>query len=166
MRTTGEVLGLAQSVGEAYFKAQEATKSPLPLSGTVLISVGDREKAEVAEVAKRFHEAGFAIIATRHTKEIFEEAGIPVEFVYKMSEGSPNIYDIITNGKVDLVVNTPKGEEEGPDDSYVRRACIKSRVPYITTMAAALASAEGILTVQKQSSREVVSLQDLHARIK
>ena len=136
MRSTGEVLGLAQSVGEAYFKAQEATKSPLPLSGTVLISVGDREKAEVAEVAKRFHEAGFAIIATRHTKAIIEEAGIPVEFVYKMSEGRPNIYDIITNGKVDLVVNTPKGEEEGPDDSYVRRACIKSRVPYITTMAA------------------------------
>ena len=166
MRSTGEVLGLAQSVGEAYFKAQEATKSPLPLSGTVLISVGDREKAEVAEVAKRFHEAGFAIIATRHTKAIIEEAGIPAEFVYKMSEGRPNIYDIITNGKVDLVVNTPKGEEEGPDDSYVRRACIKSRVPYITTMAAALASAEGILTVQKQSSREVVSLQDLHARIK
>ena len=166
MRSTGEVLGLAQSVGEAYFKAQEATKSPLPLSGTVLISVGDREKAEVAEVAKRFHEAGFAIIATRHTKAIIEEAGIPAEFVYKMSDGRPNIYDIITNGKVDLVVNTPKGEEEGPDDSYVRRACIKSRVPYITTMAAALASAEGILTVQKQSSREVVSLQDLHARIK
>ena len=117
-------------------------------------------------MAKRFHEAGFAIIATRNTKAIIEEAGIPVEFVYKMSEGRPNIYDIITNGKVDLVVNTPKGEEEGPDDSYVRRACIKSRGPYITTMAAALASAEGILTVQKQSSREVVSLQDLHARIK
>ena len=85
----------------------------------------------------------------------------------RCQRGRPNIYDIITNGKVDLVVNTPKGhEEEGPDDSYVRRACIKSRVPYITTMAAALASAEGILTVQKQSSREVVSLQDLHARIK
>ncbi|MDD6066148.1 MAG: ATP-grasp domain-containing protein, partial [Firmicutes bacterium] len=165
MRSTGEVLGLAETVGEAYFKAQEATKSRLPLSGTVLISVSDRDKGEVVEVAKRFREAGFSIVATGHTREMIMEAGIPAEFINKMSEGRPDVYDIITNGKVDLVVNTPKGDAPGPDDSYVRKACIKSRVPYITTMAAALASADGILTVQKQDSKEVVSLQELHERI-
>ena len=165
MRSTGEVLGLADTVGEAYFKAQEATKSKLPLSGTVLISVSDRDKGEVVEVAKRFQEAGFKIVATGHTKALIESAGIQAEKIFKMTEGRPNVYDIITNGKVDLVVNTPKGDEDGPDDSYVRKACIKSRVPYITTMAAALASADGILTVQKQDAKEVVSLQELHSHI-
>ena len=166
MRSTGEVLGLADTVGEAFYKAQEATKSELPLEGTVLISVSDRDKGEVVEVAKRFKEAGFAILATGHTKELIEQAGIEAERVFKRSEGRPDIYDVITNGKVQLVVNTPKGDEDGPDDSYVRKACIKSRVPYITTMAAALASADGILAEQKQEKNEVVSLQELHSRIR
>ena len=165
MRSTGEVLGLADTVGEAFYKAQEATKSKLPLEGTVLISVSDRDKGEVVEVAKRFKEAGFAILATGHTKELIEQAGIEAERVFKRSEGRPDIYDVITNGKVQLIVNTPKGDEDGPDDSYVRKACIKSRVPYITTMAAALASADGILAEQKQEKNEVVSLQELHSRI-
>lgn len=166
MRSTGEVLGLADTVGEAFYKAQEATKSKLPLEGTVLISVSDRDKGEVVEVAKRFKEAGFAILATGHTKELIEQAGIEAEKIFKRSEGRPDIYDVITNGKVQLVVNTPKGDEDGPDDSYVRKACIKSRVPYITTMAAALASADGILAEQKQEKNEVVSLQELHSRIR
>ncbi len=168
MRSTGEVLGLANTVGEAFFKAQEATKSKLPLSGTVLMSVNDKDKAEVAQVAAGFHKAGFKILATANTKDAIEAAGIPVEKARKISEGRPNLYDIITNGKVDLVVNTPKGDvdEDGSDDSYIRKACIKSRVPYITTMAAAFATADGILTVQKQDTKEVVSLQELHSRIK
>ena len=165
MRSTGEVLGLADTVGEAFYKAQEGTKSKLPLGGTVLISVNDRDKAEVAEVAKRFHEAGFKIISTKNTGKVISDEGIPVEFIFKMDEGRPNVYDIITNGKVDLVINTPHGADN-IDDSYVRKACIKSRVSYITTMAAALASVDGILTVQKQKAKEVVSLQELHSRIK
>ena len=164
MRSTGEVLGLAKSTGEAFFKAQEGTKSKLPLAGTVLISVGDRDKVEVAEVASRFKEAGFKIVATSGTRAVITAAGIEAERVYNIEEGRPNVYDIITNGKVDLVINTPKGE--GADDSYVRKACIKSRVPYMTTMAAALASADGILAVQKQDAKEVVSLQELHSRIR
>ncbi len=164
MRSTGEVLGLAATTGEAFFKAQEGTKSKLPLSGTVLISVGDRDKAEVAEVAGRFKEAGFEIVATSGTQATIKAAGIEASHIFNMEEGRPNVYDIITNGKVDLVINTPKGE--GADDSYVRKACIKSRVPYMTTMAAALASADGILEVQKQDTKEVVSLQELHSRIK
>ncbi|MBS6196408.1 MAG: carbamoyl-phosphate synthase large subunit [Clostridiales bacterium] len=165
MRSTGEVLGLANTVGEAFFKAQEATKSKLPLTGTVLISVSDKDKGEVVEIARHYHEAGFHIIATGHTKDMIEAAGIPAERICKIDEGRPNIYDIITNGKVDLVINTPKGDEPGSDDSYVRKACIKSRVPYITTMAAALASAHGILTIQKQEIKDVVSLQELHSHI-
>ncbi len=164
MRSTGEVLGLATTTGEAFFKAQEGTKSKLPLSGTVLISVGDRDKAEVAEVASRFSKAGFNIVATSGTQATIKAAGIEADHIYNMEEGRPNVYDIITNGKVDLVINTPKGE--GADDSYVRKACIKSRVPYMTTMAAALASADGILEVQKQDAKDVVSLQELHSRIK
>ena len=121
--------------------------------------------AEVAEVASRFHEAGFTILATTNTAAVIEKAGVPVTTVRKMAEGRPNVYDIITNGKVDLVINTPHGADD-IDDSYVRKACIKSRVSYITTMAAALASADGILTVQKQETKEVVSLQELHSRIK
>lgn len=166
MRSTGEVLGLADTVGEAYFKAQEATKSKLPLSGTVLISVSDKDKGEAVEVGKLFKEAGFHILATGRTHKLLADAGVEAEKIFKMTEGRPNIYDAITNSKVDLVVNTPKGDEDGPDDSYVRKACIKSRVPYITTMAAALASADGILTVQKQEEKEVISLQELHSHIK
>ncbi|HIQ96625.1 MAG TPA: carbamoyl-phosphate synthase large subunit [Candidatus Limivivens merdigallinarum] len=165
MRSTGEVLGLADNVGEAYYKAQEATQSPLPLSGTVVISVSDRDKVDLIEVGKLFKEAGFEILATTHTFAMLQEAGIEVGKVLKLSEGRPNLYDIITNGKVDLVVNTPKGNEPGADDSYVRKACIKSRVPYITTMAAALASARGILVEQKTEDRHVVSLQELHSHI-
>ena len=166
MRSTGEVLGLAKTVGEAYYKAQEATKSKLPLEGTVLISVSDRDKGEVVEVATLFRDAGFTIMATGHTQKLLEESGIQAQKVFKMSEGRPNIYDMITNGKVQLVVNTPKGtDEDGVDDSYVRKACIKSRVPYMTTMAAARMSAMGIAQVKQQDSKEVISLQELHSHI-
>ncbi|NCC45075.1 MAG: carbamoyl phosphate synthase large subunit, partial [Clostridia bacterium] len=165
IRSTGEVLGLADTVGEAYFKAHEGTKSKLPLSGTVLISVSNKDKGEAVDVAKRFAQAGFHILATGHTQELLTQSGVAAEKIFKMTEGRPDVYDAITNGKVDLVVNTPKGDEAGPDDSYVRKACIKSRVPYITTMAAALASADGILTVQKQKTKDVVSLQELHSHI-
>lgn len=166
MRSTGEVLGLAKTVGEAFYKAQEATKGKLPLSGTVLISVSDRDKGEVVEVARLFQEAGFAIMATGHTHQLLGESGVEAQKVFKMSEGRPNVYDMITNGKVQLVVNTPKGtDEDGVDDSYVRKACIKSRVPYITTMAAARVSAMGILTVKGQTNHEVISLQEIHSSL-
>ena len=166
MRSTGEVLGLASTVGEAYYKAQEGTQVKLPLSGRVLISVSNRDKRDLIEVAKKFHEAGFEILATHHTYEAIVEAGIPATRVFKKSEGRPDVYDRITNGDVNIVVNTPKGDEEGPDDSYVRKACIKKRISYITTMAAAIASAEGILTMQKSGDGEVHSLQEIHKNIK
>ena len=165
MRSTGEVLGIADTVGEAYFKAEEATKTPLPTSGTVLITVNDKDKPEVVEVARTFVKAGFRILSTSGTAALLISHGIPVEEVYKIQEGRPDCYDMITNGKVQLVVNTPVGAGRGPDDSYIRKACIKSRVPYITTIAAALASAKGILAVQGGTS-DVQSLQERHSHIR
>ncbi len=166
MRSTGEVLGLSASAGEAFFKAQEATQTRLPLSGTVLISVNRKDKAEVAEVAEAFHEAGFRILATGNTCRLIQEAGIPAEPVKKLYEGRPNILDMITNGQIDLIVNSPIGADSVHDDSYLRKAAIKSKIPYMTTIAAAKATAEGILYVQKHGNGEVHSLQSLHALIR
>ena len=162
MRSTGEVLGIASTVGEAYFKAEEGTKTALPTEGTVLITVSDRDKDEVGDVAAAFHAAGFEIMATAGTANVIEGIGIPVQRVHKINEGRPDCYDVITNGKVQLVVNTPS---YGPvDDSYIRKACIRSRVPYITTITAAKASANGILAVQA-GEHPIKSLQEWHAGI-
>ena len=165
MRSTGEVLGLADNVGEAFYKAQEATQTCLPLEGTVLISVSNRDKNDVLAVAKQFKKAGFKIVSTKHTQEYLAEHGIEAERVNKISEGRPNVYDLITNKEVNIVVNTPKGNDAGADDSYVRKACVKSKVPYMTTMAAALATANGILTVKGEKEVGVMSLQERHSHI-
>ncbi len=166
MRSTGEVLGLAETVGEAYFKAQEGAKAELPLKGTVLLSISDADKAEAVAVAKAFHEDGFKVIATEGTAKLIEEAGIPVERVNKIYEGQPNIEDLIINGKIQLIVNTPAGKTAAHDDSYLRKGAIKHRVTYITTMVAAKAAAEGISQMNKHGNSEVLSLQEWHALIK
>lgn len=165
MRSTGEVLGLSPSFGEAFYKAQEATQSKLPLEGTVLISVNKKDKAELPEIAKSFHEAGFKIIATGSTYDKIIAQGIPAEKIKKLSEGRPNTLDIITNGKVNLIVNSPAGKDSVTDDSYLRKAAIKGKIPYMTTMAAARATAEGIKYVQKHGNGEIKSLQELHSEI-
>ena len=166
MRSTGEVLGLSISYGEAFFKSQEAIQSPLPLEGTVLISVNRKDKAEVAEVAKNFYENGFQIIATGTTCDTIREAGIPAEKVKKLYEGRPNILDLITNGKIQLIINSPVGKESIHDDSYLRKAAIKYKVPYITTLAAAKATAEGIHYVKTHEQGEIKSLQEWHSEIR
>ncbi len=165
MRSTGEVLGLSKSFGEAFYKAQEACQSKLPLEGTVLISVSNRDKDEVAEVAKSLHEDGFKLVATDGTCKLIKEAGIPVERVNKLYEGRPNIADMITNGNIQLIVNTPAGKEAVTDDSYLRKSAIKHKVPYITTLAAAKATAEGIHYVRSHEESELKSLQELHNEI-
>lgn len=165
MRSTGEVLGLSASYGEAFYKAQEATQMKLPLEGTVLISVSDRDKPEVAEVAREFAKAGFQIIASKHTCRLLRESGIEAEMVYKLHEGRPDMRDLITNGKIDLIINTPVGRERREDDSYLRKAAIKKKVPYMTTIAAAKATVSGILSLKKHGSSEVQSLQTLHASV-
>ena len=166
MRSTGEVLGLSRSFGEAFYKAQEATQTKLPLDGTVLISVSDRDKPEVVEVAQDFVRAGFKIIASKHTCELLRANNIEAEKINKLQEGRPNMLDLITNEKIDIIVNTPSGKESKNDDSYLRKAAIKKKVPYVTTMAAAKAAVKGILTVKEHGSSEVKSLQELHSEIK
>ncbi len=166
MRSTGEVLGLSPSFGEAYFKAQEATKTQIPTEGTVLLSVCDRDKCDLIDVAKGFAEDGFKILATGKTYDMIVEAGIEATKVKKLYEGRPNIADMITNGDIDLIINTPAGKTSVHDDSYIRKEAIKHRVPYITTMAAAKASAEGIKAVKHNTHLGVKALQDFHADIK
>ena len=165
MRSTGEVLGLSKNVGGAFFRAQEATKTALPTEGTVLISVNSKDKAEIADVAKDFEKANFRILATGSTYELLAKEGIKCEKVNKQYEGRPNIYDFITNGEIDIVINSPVGDESEYDDSYVRKAVIKAKIPYMTTIAAAKATIEGILDAQAQGLGEVHSLQEMHASI-
>ncbi len=165
MRSTGEVLGISPSYGEAFYKAQEGIQSKLPLEGTVLISVNDKDKPEVADIARQFYEDGFKILGTGRTYDLIAEAGIPATKVKKLYEGRPNIKDMITNGDIDLIVNTPVGKECVNDDSYLRKAAIKAQVPYMTTMAAARATAQGIHYIKTSTAEPVKSLQEFHAEI-
>ena len=166
MRSTGEVLGIATTTGEAFFKAEEAAKAELPLGGTALLSVNEKDKPEIVEVARSLANDGFKLIATGRTCDLIAEAGIPVEKVKKLYEGRPNILDLITNGKIDLIVNSPIGKASIHDDSYLRKAAIKHKIPYITTIAAAKAAAEGIAQINGKGRGEVKSLQAWHAEIK
>ena len=164
MRSTGEVLGMADSYGMAFFKAQEATSSGLPVKGTVLITIADRDKDKVIETAGNFRDMGFKIISTGGTRDFLAEHGIEAEAILKVHEGRPNIVDAIKNGEIDLVVNTPAGRLSEYDDSYIRKAAIKYKIPYITTTSAALASANGIRERQN-GEYKVKSLQDYHSEI-
>lgn len=166
MRSTGEVLGLSTYYGEAFYKAQEATQTLLPTSGTVLISVNRKDKDEVIEIAQLFEKAGFKILATSGTYAIITAAGVKAEKVKKLQEGRPNINDLITNGSIDLIINSPSGKESAHDDSYLRKAAIKANIPYVTTIAGARATAKGILYVQAHGDSDVKSLQELHSEIK
>lgn len=164
MRSTGEVLGMASGFGEAFAKAQEATQTKLPVSGKVLISVRDRDKDELAEVAKGFYDCGFEIIATEGSSDYLQKHGIPSKKVAKLNEGRPNVLDIITNGEVSIVINTPNDKKGAADDSYIRKGVIKGRIPYMTTMAEAKASIAGIKAMQNSKSG-VKSLQEFHSEI-
>ncbi len=166
MRSTGEVLGLSTYYGDAFFRAQEATQTELPLEGTVLISVNQKDKPEVVEIASLFKEAGFDIISTGRTCDMIQNAGIEAKKVKKLYEGRPNILDMITNGEIDLIVNSPSGKESVHDDSYLRKAAIKAKVPYMTTIAAARATAKGLIYVKNHGLGDVKSLQEIHSQIK
>jgi len=165
MRSTGEVLGMADSFGLAFFKAQEATQSPLPSEGTVLITISDNDKSASLEMAKQFKDIGFTIIATKGTSDFLSRHGVESQCVLKMHEGRPNVLDNIKNGDIHLVVNTPSGKQSKYDDSYIRKAAIKYKIPYITTVAAAAATAKGIAAFKKKPG-QIKSLQSYHADIK
>jgi len=165
MRSTGEVLGMADSFGLSFFKAQEATQQVLPSEGTVLITVSEKDKSGVVEVAREFSNLGFTLKATNGTHRFLAEHGIDSEHVLKMHEGRPNIVDGIKNNEIQLVVNTPSGKLSNYDDSYIRKAAIKYKIPYITTLAAALAASRGIAAHQSGHGT-VKSLQDYHKDIR
>lgn len=165
MRSTGEVLGLSPSYGEAFFKAQEAVQSKLPLEGCVLISVNKKDKDEIVEIARSLSGDGFKIVATSGTCDIITSAGIPAQKAKKLYEGRPNVGDMIANGDFDLIINSPVGKDGVHDDSYLRKAAIKAKAPYITTVAAAKVAAEGIHYVKTHRQGELKSLQELHGEI-
>jgi carbamoyl-phosphate synthase large subunit len=164
MRSTGEVLGMARSFGLAFFKAQEATQQVLPTEGTVLITVADHDKPAVFETAQQFSQLGFNILATQGTHDFLEKHGIKTERVLKMQEGRPNIVDAIKNGEIHLVINTPSGKMSQFDDSYIRKEAIKHKIPYITTLTAAVSTARGIKAF-RAGKEDIYSLQHYHANI-
>jgi len=164
MRSTGEVLGLADSFGLAFYKAEEAASQTLPVSGTVLITVSDMDKKAVVEVARVFTALGFKVRATQGTADFLASRGIPTEPILKMHEGRPNITDAIKNKEIQLVINTPSGRLSQHDDSYIRKTAIKYKIPYITTAAAAVAASKGIAAIQRGHG-QVKSVQQYHREI-
>ena len=163
MKSTGEVLGIANSFGLAFWKAQEAVLQ-LPTEGTVLITVSEHDRPAVLEVARQLSDLGFHIRATVGTHTFLDSQGIKSQVILKEHEGRPNITDTIENGDIQLVINTPSGKMSIHDDSYIRKAAIRHRIPYITTLQAALAAAKGIASYREGKS-VVKSLQSYHADI-
>jgi carbamoyl-phosphate synthase large subunit len=164
MRSTGEVLGMAGSFGLAFYKAQVAAKQILPAEGTVLLSVAEKDRGGLLKVGQAFEKLGFRILATRGTHAYLSANGVASTPIMKMYEGRPNIADGIKNKEIHLVINTPIGRRSQHDDSYIRKAAIKHRVPYITTLAAARAAAKAIEAL-RQGGITVQSLQEYHSRI-
>ena len=162
MRSTGEVMGIADNFGEAFAKAQIAAGQKLPTQGTIFISVTDHDKPQVAEVARRFVDMGFKLVATHGTADVLEKAGLTVERVYKVKEGRPNTVDLIKADRIQLIVNTPQGPDPYFDEKAIRRAAVTARITAITTLSAARAAAEGIAALQRGEVR-VQALQHLHA---
>jgi carbamoyl-phosphate synthase large subunit len=165
MRSTGEVLGMADSFGLAFYKAQDAAQGRLPVKGSVLLTIADKDKEAVVDVARHLADLGFQLKATLGTAEFLAKHKIETETVYKINERRPHIADLVTNGDIQLVINTPMGKASKTDDSYIRKAAIRYKVPYITTIAAARATAKGIAAI-KERQPQVKSLQDYHAGIK
>jgi carbamoyl-phosphate synthase large subunit len=164
MRSTGEVLGLADSFGLAFYKAQEAAQQLLPSEGAVLITTTDKDKGGALEIAREFVKLGFRIKATEGTCKFLTQHGIETEPVLKMHEGRPNIVDGIKNREIHLIINTPSGRQSKHDDSYIRKAAIRYKIPYITTVAAATAAAKGIVAFRRGHGR-AKSLQSYHKGI-
>jgi carbamoyl-phosphate synthase large subunit len=162
MKSTGEVMGVADNFGEAFAKAQVAAGQKLPTQGTVFISVTDHDKPNVTAVARKFVDMGFKLVATAGTADVLENAGMTVERVYKVKEGRPNVVDLIKGERIQLIINTPTGLEPWFDEKAIRRAAVTARIPTITTLSAARAAAEGIAALQRGEIK-VQALQYLHA---
>lgn len=167
MKSTGEVMGIDEEFGLAYYKAQLSAGYRLPEKGNVFISVADRDKPKIIELARGFHELGFRIFATSGTYRLLKEKGIPAQKVLKVSEGRPNVVDMIINGDIHLIINTPSGKREKSDAYYIRRAAVQFNVPYYTTVRAGYAVLEAIKSYrnlkEKGLSLSVRPLQAIHS---
>jgi carbamoyl-phosphate synthase large subunit len=163
MRSTGEVMGVADNFGEAFAKAQLAAGQVLPEKGTLFVSVTDRDQPHVAVVARKFVDLGFKLVATHGTAAVLERAGMHVERVYKVNEGRPNVVDLIKANRIQLILNTPHGVEPWFDEQAIRRAAINARIPILSTLAAARAAAEGIPVLQR-GEVSIFNLQEMHAK--
>jgi carbamoyl-phosphate synthase large subunit len=161
MKSTGEVMGVADNFGEAFAKAQIAAGQVLPLQGTVFMSVNDHDKERTISLARQFVEMGFHLVATHGTARVLEQAGLQPERVHKVKEGRPNVVDLIKGDRIQLIVNTPRGQDTFFDEKAIRRAAVLARIPTITTLAAARAAAEGIAALQR-GTLSVIALQTLH----
>jgi carbamoyl-phosphate synthase large subunit len=162
MKSTGEVMGVAASFGEAFAKAQLSAGQVLPTTGTVFFSVNDHDKPAAIDLARRYVDLGFHLVATEGTANVLESAGLTVERVFKVKEGRPNVVDLIKGERIQLIINTPRGQDTLFDEKAIRRAAVLARVPTITTIAAAQAAAEGIAAIQRRHTT-VYALQALHA---
>src|SRR5438477_6188474 len=162
MKSTGEVMGVADNFGEAFAKAQIAAGQKLPTQGQVFVSVTDHDKPHVADVARKFVDMGFKLVATAGTADVIEAAGMACDRVYKVKEGRPNVVDLIKGDRIQLIVNTPEGADPFFDEKAIRRAAVTARIPTITTLAAARAAAEGIAALQR-GEVNVKALQQLHS---
>ncbi|KPK42327.1 MAG: carbamoyl phosphate synthase large subunit [Omnitrophica WOR_2 bacterium SM23_29] len=161
MKATGEVMGIAETFGLAFYKAEEATGTKLPIQGNVLLTVADKDKTELVPIAKKLKDLEFTIYATENTGRYLKGKGIPTVEIKKLHEGRPNIADAINNNEIQLIINTPIGRSSKYDDSYIRIKAIQHKIPYITTMAAAEASVEGIEAIKKKEILPT-SIQDYH----
>jgi len=163
MRSTGEVMGLADSFGMAFAKAQIAADGSLPSTGAIFVTVNDSDKPTVLPIVRRFHEMGFRIVATEGTARYLRARGVPAERVAKVHEGRPNAIDLIVSGEAQLLINTPLGKFTQADDYAIRRAALMHRVPYTTTMSAASAACDAIIALRSRTG-SVRSLQEWHER--
>jgi carbamoyl-phosphate synthase large subunit len=162
MRSTGEVMGIADSFGMAFAKTQASADGALPLSGSVFITVNDHDKNSVVPIARRFHGLGFRVCATEGTARYLRARGVPAERVLKVHEGRPNAIDLLLSGQIQLLVNTPLGKLTQQDDYAIRRAALQRHVPYTTTLSAASAACDAIIALRSRVG-EVRSLQEWHA---
>ena len=165
MRSTGEVMGLSDSFGTAFAKAQLAAGNGLPREGKVLITVNRQDRGGATDLARRFHGMGFGIVATQGVSRHLKEQGVPSASVFKVSEGRPNAIDLMVNGDVQLLINTPLGKESQRDDYTMRQAAVSSRIPYTTTLSGARAACDAILSLRERPVM-VRSLQEWQAGIK
>jgi carbamoyl-phosphate synthase large subunit len=162
MRSTGEVMGIADSFGMAFAKAQISADGALPLEGSVFVTVNDHDKANVVPIARRFHALGFRVLGTEGTARYLRARGIPTERVLKVYEGRPNAIDLLVSGRIQLLINTPLGKLTQQDDYAIRRAALQHRVPYTTTLSAASAACDAIIALRSRAG-EVRPLQEWHA---